>query len=137
MRRFLARLTLAAAIGAAPASAAPARRAIPTPGQARHALDKVKELQKGQGVKTGFELSPALNQLYAALPSLSGSDRHAAQSILERPNDGQSDPADTHKWSGTEAKTGGSPSCTAHFCVHWTTNSGPDDSSLTYAKKMA
>src|SRR3954452_24866244 len=136
MRRFLALLTLAAAICAAPASAAPAQRAIPTPGQARHALDKVKALQKGQGVKTGFELSPALNQLYAALPSLSASDREVAEAILARPNDGQTDPADTHKWSGTES-VNNSPKCTAHFCVHYTTNSGPDNSTGTYAQQMA
>jgi hypothetical protein len=135
MRRFLALLALGAAICAVPASAAPPKRAMPPAGQAKHALDKVKELQKGQGVRTGFELSPALNQLYAALPSLSASDRQTAEAILARPNDNQTDPADTHKWSGTEA--GGSPKCTVHFCVHYTTNSGPDDSSGAYATQMA
>src|SRR5690349_8444259 len=116
MRRFLALVAFAAAISAAPASAAPAKRPTVPPGQAKRALDKVNELQKGQGVKTGFELSPALNELYAALPSLSASDRQTAEAILARPNDNQTDPADTHKWSGAEAA--GSPKCTVHFCVH-------------------
>jgi Family of unknown function (DUF6055) len=135
MRRFLALVTVGAAVFATPAAAAPKDRPVPSPGQAKHALAKVEQLQKGEGVKTGRELSPALAQLYAALPALSSSDRTVAEAILARPNDGRQDPADTHKWSGTESSN--SPKCTAHFCVHYTTNSGPDNSTGTYAQQMA
>jgi Family of unknown function (DUF6055) len=135
MRRFLALLTIGAAVFAAPAAAAPKDRAVPSPGQAKHALEKVKQLQKGEGVQTGRELTPALAELYAALPSLSGADRQQAESILARPDDSQKDPEDTHKWSGSEALL--SPRCTVHFCVHYTTNSGPDNSTGSYAQQMA
>ena len=119
----------------APASqAAPHPRAPTNQAQAKHALVKVQQLQKGQGVRTGRELSPALAQLYAALPALSDADRRTAEAILARPDDAQADPANTHKWTGNEA--GGSPKCTAHFCVHWT-NSGIDNSSASYAQSLA
>jgi hypothetical protein len=84
---------------------------------AHAAVAKVHALAKGKGVKTGFELTPALAQLSASLPSLTGSDRDQAESLLARPDDTQQDPADTHKWTVPEAP--GSPYCLAHFCVHW------------------
>lgn len=118
---------LAAAALANPAAAAP------TPRQAQRALAHVRQLQQGHGVRTGYDLSPALARLYASLPSLSGSDRLQAESILARPDDNGPDPAGTHKWSGPEA--GGSPVCGAHFCVHWTA-AGADSSNQTYAQQM-
>jgi hypothetical protein len=127
-------LALAPASQAAPASH-PRAKAAPDSAQAKRALVKVQQLQKGQGARTGHELSPALAQLYAALPSLSAADRLTAESILARPDDAQADPADSHKWSGSEAKA--SPTCTAHFCVHWTTNSGSDNSSQSDASTLA
>ena len=120
-------LTVVLAV-AAPARAAPGKNA------AKQALVKAQQLAKGNGVKTGHELTPALSQLFAALPSLSGSDRAAAEAILARPDDSTADPSGTHKWKGPEAPT--SPKCSAHFCVHFTL-SGADGSSDTYAQTMA
>src|SRR6476646_1186832 len=71
---------------------------------AQAALAKVKKLKQGKGVQTGFELSPALHELTAALPSLTGADRREAEAILARPDDTQADPEDTHKWSGPMAR---------------------------------
>ena len=103
-------------------SVAPAEAKRPRGGDARAALVKVKQLQQGKGVRTGFELSPALAQLTASLPYLSASDRREAEAILSRPDDGQADPENTHKWTGTEAPA--SPVCGEHFCVHWTAGGG-------------
>jgi Family of unknown function (DUF6055) len=125
---------VAVLVGSAPAGAAPSARALPSRSAAELALAKVQQLQQGRGVETGRELTPALNQLFAGLPSLSPRDRRTAEAILARPDDGQPDPAGTHKWSGPEAGT--SPKCTAHFCVHFTM-SGPDASNGTYAQNMA
>jgi hypothetical protein len=113
------------------ASAAPPP---PSRAAAEQALTRVQELQKGRGVRTGRELTPALAQLFASLPSLSADDRRTAEAILARPDDSQPDPPGTHKWSGHEA--GGSPRCTTHFCVHFTT-SGADASNAGYAQAMA
>src|SRR3954470_12236723 len=121
---LLAILTAAAGAGAA----APRHYA------AGKALANVERLQKGEGVRTGYELTPALTQLYAALPRLSVDDRQAAESLLARPDDPQPDVADAHKWTGPEA--GSSPRCTTHFCVHFT-NVGADASDATYAQSMA
>jgi hypothetical protein len=129
-KRLLVLAALAATLGALAPAAAAAR-----PGtSARHALVTVQELTNGRGVRTGRELTPALNRLYAALPSLTGADRAAAEALLARPDDGAGDPPDTHKWSGPEA--GGSPKCTDHFCVHWTAT-GADASTAPYAQSMA
>src|SRR3954453_135345 len=135
-RQFPALLALGL-LALAPASqAAPRARAQPNQAQAKHALVKVQQLQKGQGVRTGWELSPALAKLYASLPALSDADRRTAEVILTRPDDPQPDPAGTHKWPGNEA--GGSPWCgpSGHFCVHWT-NSGVDKSNLGDAQQLS
>ena len=73
---------------------------------------KDKKLQPTRGKKTPFEFQGA---------------------ILARPDDTQADPTGTHKWSGKEA--GGSPVCSAHFCVHWTAT-GQDASNASYATQM-
>jgi hypothetical protein len=83
--------------------AAPATAAKPGKTRAKHALAKVEQLSNGKGVHTGRELSPALAQLYAALPALAGDDRRQAEAILARPDDGQADQDGTHKWIGPEA----------------------------------
>lgn len=86
---------------------------------ARHdALAEVKQLQRGKGVKTGRELTPALNELYAALPTMNAADRREAEAILARPDDTQADPEGSHKWAGPEAPA--SPVCGLRFCVRWT-----------------
>ena len=100
---------------------------------ARAALVEVRHLQQGRGVRTGFELSPALARLTAALPYLSAPDRREAQAILSRPDDEQTDPENTHKWTGAEAPS--SPVCGDHFCVHWTATGG-DASTKPYADQM-
>src|SRR5215208_5535316 len=94
----------------ASASAAPPSRAA-----AERALAKVQQLQRGQGVKTGRELTPALAQLFASLPRLSGEDRRLAEALLARPDDTQPDPGGTHKWD--PGATQGTPYATAHFVV--------------------
>src|SRR4051812_20058623 len=134
MRRLAALAALIAAVGgAAPAAAAPPRAHM-SAAKAHAALSKVKRLQQGVGVKTGFEMSPALQRLTVALPSLTGAARLQAKSILARPTDSQADPENPHKWPGPEAPS--SPVCTAHFCVHWTLV-GPDAANSTYATEMA
>jgi hypothetical protein len=95
---------------------------------ARAAVAKVHALGKAKGVRTGFELTPALARLAAAVPSLTGAERRQAESLLARPDDGQQDPADTHKWAVPEAPA--SPYCLPHFCVHWVAATG-DAPSLT------
>ncbi|MFL5842305.1 MAG: hypothetical protein ACJ77Z_17800, partial [Thermoleophilaceae bacterium] len=89
----------------------------PDKADGKAAIEEIHALGKGKGVHTGFELSAAMAQLTASLPSLADRDRVRAESILARPDDDQRDPADTHKWSVPEAP--GSPFCLALFCVHW------------------
>ena len=130
--RCAAAVATAALVALVPGTAGAA-----SPGQkakAKQALTEVEQLQHGKGVKTGHELTPALNQLYAQLPALVGDDRAAAEAFFARPNDPDADPVGTHKWTGVEAAT--SPKCSAHFCVHFTL-SGRDGSNATYAQSMA
>jgi hypothetical protein len=49
-------------------------------------------------------------------PRLDGSERKAADRLLQRPSDGASDPGG-NGWKVAEASN--SPLCSAHFCVHW------------------
>src|SRR4051794_13982683 len=107
MRRFPAWLAFALAVLAvAPAcAAASAGRGKGNPKAAEHALERAKLLTRGVGVHTGRELSPALSQLFATLPSLTGDDRTTAEALLARPDDGDADPGGTHKWAGPEAVT--------------------------------
>lgn len=85
---LLAAALLAAAV---PASAAP-KRPLPDRAHAERALERAQALQAGRGVRTGRELTPALNRLAAALPRLGGADRAAAERILARPTDYDDDP---------------------------------------------
>src|SRR5690242_7449016 len=120
---------ITALVAAAGAGATP-----PTQAQAHHALAHVQQLQHGKGVKTGRELTPALQQLFATLPQLSPADRETARAILARPGDTGPDPSGANSWSGPEALQ--SPKCTTHFCVHYTIVGG-DASTGTYAQSMA
>ncbi|MEA2495518.1 MAG: hypothetical protein QOJ29_3429 [Thermoleophilaceae bacterium] len=99
--------------------------------RAIQALQKVEKLKQGKGVKTGRELTPALNALFHSLPDLSAADRRQAEGILARPDDSQTDPRGTHKWIGPEA---GSYS-TEHFKVHYTAV-GADASDAMHAKQL-
>src|SRR4051794_28051112 len=119
MTRFALRgvgaLAAAALVALAPASASAA-----SPKQkanATQALTNVQQLSKGKGVKTGHELTPALNQLYAQLPSLSAGDRATAEALFARPDGGGADPGGTHKWDPSAVV--GVPYTTAHFAVHY------------------
>jgi hypothetical protein len=129
MRRFPLLLALLALTGAF----------LPSPalGAQPHALVKVKHLQQGRGVKTGYEMSAALAALAAAAPTMAPSDRREAESILARPDDGQQDPSDTHKWSDAELAHMGTPVDSAHFRIHYVTAGGPDASTTAYAQQMA
>src|SRR3954447_16277243 len=106
-RRFgwLLALALVAGVllpGAALAAGAATTRP-PSRAAAERALAKAQELRQGKGVKTGRELTPALQRLYAALPDLSNADRLAGERLLARPDDPQPDASGTHNWSGSEA----------------------------------
>jgi hypothetical protein len=105
-----------------PLAAAPAEAKGPRSDRAsaEKALTKVKNLQRGKGVRTGRELTPALNRLYASLQKLSADDRRAAEGILARPDDSQQDPPGTHKWD--PGATVATPVCGAHFCIHYVTD---------------
>ena len=102
-------LTAPAALGAAP------QRPLPDRAQAERALAHAEALRAGRGVRTGRELTPALNRLAAALPRLSGPDRAAAERILARPTDGASDPQD----DGYRPTSVLDRFETAHFVVHY------------------
>ena len=120
----LARLflpALIAALAAAPAVAAP-KKPLPARAQAAAALERVQALHAGRGVRTGRELTPALNRLAAALPALSGAERESAERLLARPTDGISDPqADGFKPSSViDTKD------TAFFRIHFVKAPGGD-----------
>ncbi|MEA2444718.1 MAG: hypothetical protein QOJ12_2010 [Thermoleophilales bacterium] len=66
-------------------------------------------------------------QLAARYPRLTDGQRTQAAPYLTRPTDGASDPGG-HGYTVPEAP--GSPSCTAHYCVHWVAAS-TDAPSLT------
>jgi hypothetical protein len=115
--RVLAPVLVALIVAGAQSAGASPHSDPATRGQAHAVLAHVEWLGRGNGVRTGRELSPALGRLYASLPALSPGDRERAEAILARPDDTQSDAPDTHKWTVPEAV--GSPDCVAHFCVHW------------------
>jgi hypothetical protein len=73
---------------------------------------------------TGTDLSPVLRQLAIRLPHLTGAERRQAQSLLARPTDGAADPQDS---GYTSPEAAASPSCSAHFCVHWVDAAGDPD----------
>jgi hypothetical protein len=122
---------VAVLIVAASASAAtPPRRAA-----AERALAKVQQLQQGHGVRSGRELTPALNRLFAALPNLAPDDRRTAEAILARPDDpNDQDPAGTHDWSNLAVEA--TPINTAHFRVHYVVNTS-DSATMAYAQQVA
>lgn len=119
-RRFAAVALLLASfiVPLSAANAAPSALGQQARAKAEGALAKVKQLQRGKAVITGRELTPALNALYEALPSLRGDDRAEAKAVLARPDDDAADPDGMRKWSN-EARATAARECTAHFCVHW------------------
>src|SRR4051794_39510922 len=81
---------------------------------AEHALQKVKDLKKGIGVRTGRELTPALAELFRSRAALDAAGRKQATGLLARPTDGASDPQNDGYLVTQEA-----PVCTTHFCIHY------------------
>ena len=84
---------------------------------ATEALQTAQQLAQGRGVRSGRELSPALQQLAAQRSDLSAAQRAQADQLLARPTD----PDDVAQPGGPYAT--GAPvknDCSdAHFCVHW------------------
>ena len=92
---------------------------------AERALQRVKDLRNGVGVRTGREVSPAMRELARQRSALGATERRQADALLQRPTtnpngDGFVD------YSVTEA----TPYCTANFCVHYVTSTA-DAPSLT------
>ena len=134
-RRALPLALITALIAAAGANAAP-----PTQAQAERALAKAQQLRNGKGVKTGRELTPALQQLFAALPHLSTDDRASARALLARPTDGFADPQG-YGYKIPES----TPVCSVHFCIHYVaatsdapsmTDTSPADGKPDYVEQM-
>ena len=144
MRRTLATaavaLSLAAStLAAAPSSAddgfsfAPAEAPtaapatdIPTPAQA---LANAEAALEGRVAgERRPEATLAMRDLRVALPSLTGSDRAAAQRILARPTDGNNDP------QGDGYTVRAKKKCSAKLCVHWVGSTG-DKASRKWATK--
>jgi hypothetical protein len=85
----------------------------------------LKQARRAFAGRSATDLTPLLRELAARLPSLKGSERRDARALLARPSDGPADP----QGSGyTVPEAPASPSCSAHFCVHWvaTSDDAPD-----------
>jgi hypothetical protein len=80
---------------------------------AERALTKVQRLLRGEGVRTGRELTPALLSLKKRRAALDAADRRAANRIFSRPTD----PGDDDEYTGNLAP----PVCGTHFCIHYVT----------------
>src|SRR5689334_9894058 len=108
---------LLSAVAAGPALAAGhgAQLRADRPG-AQRALRGAAALARGQGVRSGRELTPALATLAARRPALSPADRAAAGALLARPTD----PSQTGQPGGPYTV----PDVQAysqHYCYHWVT----------------
>src|SRR5215213_1774682 len=84
---------------------------------ATEALQTAQRLAQGRGVRSGRELSPALQQLAAQRSDLSAAQRADADELLARPTD----PTDVSQPGGpySLAATVKADCSDAHFCVHW------------------
>lgn len=91
---------------------------------AESALQRVKDLKQGIGVRTGREVSPALLDLANRRSALDSAGRAEATALLQRPTsvggDGLVD------YSVAEA----TPFCNTNFCIHYVTSTA-DAPSLT------
>src|SRR3954452_10932225 len=79
-------------------------------------MQRVEDLKRGIGVRSGRELTPALVDLATRRLALDRDNRKTADRILARPTDGAGDPQGDG-FTVAEA----TPVCTAHFCVHYVT----------------
>src|SRR3954468_2260253 len=87
MRRLLAWLAAATVVLSLLPAVALAKGGRGERTAAQHALEKVKDLKKGIGVRTGRELTPALADLAARRGTLDSTDRKQAATFLARPTD--------------------------------------------------
>src|SRR3954451_18390260 len=99
--------TSATALARAPSKRASMQR---DRGRAELALDRAEALRAGRGVRTGHELTAALQDLAARAPALSAPLQREADRLLLRPTDGGAAP---DAYIVAEA----TPYCTANFCV--------------------
>ena len=88
----------------------------PTAGTSAPTAQLLKQARRALDGRSATDLTPLLRDLAARLPSLHGSERRDAGALLARPTDGASDPQEN---GYTVPEAAGSPSCSAHFCVHW------------------
>jgi Bacterial Ig-like domain len=112
VRLRLAPIALACLALALPAAA----RAGTRHDEAVSVLEKVEAVRDGRGAKSGFELTPLLRELAARLPDLTPGERRSARRMMLRPTIGQAQPGED-AYAVPEAPA--SPSCSAHFCIHW------------------
>jgi hypothetical protein len=126
--------TFAAVLSAATLTATSAHAEVrhfsppPAPGAATTSTPRLlKQVRRSLEQRSGTDITPLLRELATRLPSLTGSQRRQARALLARPTDGFSDPQD-NGWTVPEASD--SPSCSAHFCVHWV-GTGDDAPDLT------
>src|SRR3954452_21246266 len=84
--------------------------------RAEQALQHVKDIKHGIGVRTGRELTPALLELNRTRRDLDAAGRKQADALLARPTEGNADPQGDG-YTTAEA----SPVCSPHFCIHYVT----------------
>ena len=122
MSRGLAWLLAALALTAALPSAAAAGDRGSDRERAERALQRVQDLKRGVGVRTGRELTEAIAELVRRRGALDAAGRRSADALLARPTDAN-DPQND-EYSVAEA----TPFCAeAHLCVHYvaSTNDAP------------
>ncbi len=122
LRSVVRRTALLAA--AVLALSAPGASAAPAPSRAA-AAEALREARAA--LISGEDVSLALRDLAAALPSLSARDRRVARAILARPTDDPPNPTDEESgadYTVAEAE----PLCSPRFCIHYveTTEDAPD-----------
>lgn len=142
MRRTLATVAVALSLAAtgvtAPSYAAdpditfsptPAPAAAPVEVTPARALETAQAALEGQvpGDRRP-EATLAMRDLFSSLPSLSGSDRAAAESILARPTDGAQDP------QGDGYTVRSKKKCSPKLCVHWVPSTS-DEAGAKWASK--
>src|SRR4051812_29595204 len=122
MRRALASIACGVVAAAAVPSVAAAADKLDRHADAVRSLKHVKELRKGNGARTGRELTPALAELAHKRKDLGSEGRRQVDSLLARPTDGVADPYEDGYTVGEAL-----PVCGAHFCIHYvaTTSDAP------------
>src|SRR3954452_809021 len=93
--------------------------------RAQQALQHVKDIKHGIGVRTGRELTPALLELNRTRSDLDAAGRKQADALLARPTEGNADPQGDGYTTAEAA-----PVCSPHFCIHYVTTTA-DAPSLT------